>query len=96
MDRQRIIVGSTDPVDELTRRVATELRDAGFEVVFVGPDQTPEQLIHAALAEDATEIIVAADEAAMERLHTLRAELDLDGVRITPARERLRGPRSPR
>jgi len=32
--------------------VARMLRDAGFEVVYLGPNQTPEMIVHAALQED--------------------------------------------
>jgi hypothetical protein len=37
--------------------IARTLRDAGFEVIFVGPGQSPEQLAETVLCEDADAIL---------------------------------------
>lgn len=52
--RIRVIVAKPglDGHDRGAKVVARALRDAGFEVIYTGLRQTPEQIVEAALAED--------------------------------------------
>ena len=54
----RIVVGKPglDGHDRGAKVVARALRDAGMEVVYTGLHQTPEQIVEAALQEDADAI----------------------------------------
>lgn len=78
MSRQRIVVGATAD-DTAARSMARRLRDEGHEVVFVGGEQTPDHLLRAAVAEDATRIVVDATPAALEQLSQMCADLGPDG-----------------
>ena len=53
--KQRIIVAKPglDGHDRGTKVVARALRDAGFEVIYTGLHQTPEQIAETAIQEDA-------------------------------------------
>src|SRR6187200_3158991 len=53
--RLRIVVGKPglDGHDRGAKIVARALRDAGMEVVYTGLHQTPEQIVEAAIQEDA-------------------------------------------
>jgi methylmalonyl-CoA mutase C-terminal domain/subunit len=56
MDRRyRVIVAKPglDGHDRGAKVIARALRDAGFEVIYTGLHQTPEQVVQAALQEDA-------------------------------------------
>ncbi|MCW2840072.1 MAG: hypothetical protein JWR55_1555 [Aeromicrobium sp.] len=74
MPSERVVVGAAGD-DEVSRGTARTLRDAGHEVVFVGGHQTPEHLARTAVAEDATRIVLHADDETAERLRDLCAEL---------------------
>ena len=52
--RIRVIVAKPglDGHDRGAKGVARALRDAGFEVIYTGLRQTPEQIVEAALSED--------------------------------------------
>jgi methylmalonyl-CoA mutase cobalamin-binding domain/chain len=52
--RYRILMGKTglDGHDRGVKIVARALRDAGFEVIYSGLHQTPEQIVEAAIQED--------------------------------------------
>ena len=52
--RIRVIVAKPglDGHDRGAKVVARALRDAGFEVIYTGLRQTPEQIVEAALSED--------------------------------------------
>ena len=52
--RIRVIVAKPglDGHDRGSKVVARALRDAGFEVIYTGLRQTPEQIVEAALSED--------------------------------------------
>ena len=52
--RIRVIVATPglDGHDRGAKVVARALRDAGFEVIYTGLRQTPEQIVEAALSED--------------------------------------------
>ncbi|WP_456698471.1 hypothetical protein [Aeromicrobium sp. P5_D10] len=77
MARERIVVGSIG-ADEAVRTYARQLRDQGREVVFVGGGQSPEHLLSTAIAEDAVQIVVDGDAAALGRLGELCARLGAD------------------
>ncbi|MET0449633.1 MAG: hypothetical protein ABW004_14555 [Aeromicrobium sp.] len=83
MVSHRIVVGAADD-DAEARTTARELRDAGHEVVFVGGGQTPEHLVRAALAEDASRLVVDADEATIERVRELCDELEAADISVVP------------
>lgn len=54
MSRYRILIAKPglDGHDRGAKVVARALRDAGFEVIYSGLHQTPEQIVEAALQED--------------------------------------------
>jgi methylmalonyl-CoA mutase, C-terminal domain len=54
-DRIRVIVAKPglDGHDRGAKVIARAFRDAGFEVIYTGLRQTPEQVVNAALQEDA-------------------------------------------
>lgn len=65
--------------------VATLLRDAGFEVVYLGVNQTPRMIVNAAVQEDVDVIGIsshASNFAVIEELLELVAENDLNDVPI--------------
>ena len=53
-DKIRVIVAKPglDGHDRGAKVIARAFRDAGFEVIYTGLRQTPEQIAHAAVAED--------------------------------------------
>jgi methylmalonyl-CoA mutase, C-terminal domain len=93
MVRQRVVLGAIgDP--QRAAQTARQLRDGGREVVYVGGEQTPEQLVRTSIAEDASAIVVDGDPEALARIADLCAELGADGVVVTPLDEARPGPRS--
>src|SRR3979409_629049 len=54
-DKIRVVVAKPglDGHDRGAKVIARAFRDAGFEVIYPGLRQTPEQVVHAALQEDA-------------------------------------------
>jgi methylmalonyl-CoA mutase C-terminal domain/subunit len=54
-EKQRVIVAKPglDGHDRGAKIVARALRDAGFEVIYTGLHQTPEQIVETAIQEDA-------------------------------------------
>ena len=54
-DKIRVIVAKPglDGHDRGAKVIARSFRDAGFEVIYTGLRQTPEQIVNAALQEDA-------------------------------------------
>jgi len=54
-DKIRVIVAKPglDGHDRGAKIIARSFRDAGFEVIYTGLRQTPEQIVNAALQEDA-------------------------------------------
>jgi len=54
MTRHRILIAKPglDGHDRGAKVVARALRDAGFEVIYTGLHQTPEQIVEAAIQED--------------------------------------------
>src|SRR6059058_3524364 len=59
-EKYRIIVAKPglDGHDRGAKIVARALRDAGFEVIYTGLHQTPEQIAETAIQEDADDIVV--------------------------------------
>jgi methylmalonyl-CoA mutase C-terminal domain/subunit len=94
MLRQRVIVGAIGE-DEQARRAARRLRDEGHEVVYLGGDQTPEQLVRALIAEDATTIVVDGHADSLARVMSLCQELGAGDVLVTPLDAPSDAPRSP-
>ncbi|MEJ7634206.1 hypothetical protein [Aeromicrobium sp.] len=93
MVRERVVLGAIGG-DEAVRRAARRMRDEGREVVYVGGDQTPEQLVHTFIAEDATAIVVDGDVESLTRIADLCADLGVGEAVVTPLDERSDGPRS--
>jgi methylmalonyl-CoA mutase C-terminal domain/subunit len=65
--------------------VSTVLRDAGFEVVYLGVNQTPEMIVNAALQEGVDAIGIsshASNYAQIEKLVELVRENDLPDVPV--------------
>jgi methylmalonyl-CoA mutase C-terminal domain/subunit len=83
MASDRIVVGATAD-DVRARTVARRLRDAGHEIVFVGGDQSPDQLARTAVAEDAVRLVVDADPAGLGRVVEACARLDASDVVVEP------------
>jgi methylmalonyl-CoA mutase C-terminal domain/subunit len=54
-EKIRVVVAKPglDGHDRGAKVIARAFRDAGFEVIYTGLRQTPEQVVHAALQEDA-------------------------------------------
>jgi len=83
MVRQRVVLGSVGD-GEHAQRAAKRLRDEGHEVVYVGGEQTPEQLVRALIAEDATTIVVDGDAESITRILELCTELGAHDIDVTP------------
>ncbi|MCD6674707.1 MAG: cobalamin-dependent protein [Burkholderiaceae bacterium] len=65
--------------------VSMILRDAGFEVVYLGVNQTPEMIVDAAIQEDVDAIGIsshASNYPQIERLMQLMKERELDDVPV--------------
>lgn len=65
--------------------VSTLLRNAGFEVVYLGVNQTPEMIVNAAIQEDVDAIGIsshAANYSQIEELVSLIAQNDLSDVPV--------------
>ncbi len=93
MVRQRVVLGAIgDP--QRAAQAARQLRDGGREVIYVGGEQTPEQLVRTSIAEDASAIVVDGDAESLARIADLCAELGADGVVVTPLDEARPAPRS--
>jgi methylmalonyl-CoA mutase C-terminal domain/subunit len=75
-----------DGHDRGAKVIARALRDAGMEVIYTGLRQTPEQIVSAALQEDADvvglSILSGAHNHVVPRLMTLLNEKGLDDVLV--------------
>ena len=73
-----------DGHDRGAKVVARALRDAGFEVVYTGLHQTPEQIVEAALQEDVQVVGLSIHSGAhmtlFPRVVDLLAERDADDI----------------
>lgn len=58
------------------------MRDAGHEVVFLGPDNTPEQVAATAVQED-VDLVALTEATDADRITALLAELDVDDIDVT-------------
>jgi methylmalonyl-CoA mutase cobalamin-binding subunit len=81
MARRRIVVGGFDA--DRARDVARRLRDGGDEVVLLGSDLDTDELGRAAVAEDATEVVVASENEAV-RVHEWLNERGSGHVTVRP------------
>src|SRR5213080_2855292 len=88
MRKLRVIVGKPglDGHDRGAKVIARALRDAGMEVIYTGLRQTPEQIVSAALQEDADviglSILSGAHNHIAPRLMQLLGEKGLDDVLV--------------
>lgn len=71
--RLRIVVGEPG--------LARSLRDAGHEVIYTGPDASPEQVVATAIQEDADQIGLT-NAALVGRLEDLLAERGVDDIAV--------------
>lgn len=88
MRRIKVIIAKPglDGHDRGAKVIARSLRDAGMEVVYTGLRQSPEQIVEAALQEDAdvigVSILSGAHNHICPRIMTLLAEKGLDDVLV--------------
>jgi methylmalonyl-CoA mutase C-terminal domain/subunit len=89
LDRKlRVVIAKPglDGHDRGAKVIARALRDAGMEVIYTGLRQTPEQIVSAALQEDADvvglSILSGAHNHIAPRLMTLLREKGLDDVLV--------------
>ena len=73
----RILIGKVglDGHDRGVKLVARTLRDAGMEVIYTGPHQTPEQIVTTAIQEDVQAIGLSIHSAAHNTLFPRVLEL---------------------
>jgi methylmalonyl-CoA mutase C-terminal domain/subunit len=86
--RIRVVVAEQVPgPDARVPGLARALRDAGMEVIYTGPVQTPEQIVLTALQEDADVIglSVGAGSAQLAKLVELLARRDAEDVLVFAA-----------
>src|SRR6188472_824015 len=88
MRKTRVIIAKCglDGHDRGAKVIARALRDAGMEVIYTGLRQTPEQIVSAALQEDADviglSILSGAHNHIAPRLMALLKEKGLDDVLV--------------
>ena len=88
MRKLRVVIAKPglDGHDRGAKVIARALRDAGMEVIYTGLRQTPEQIVAAALQEDADviglSILSGAHNHIAPRLMALLAEKQLDDVLV--------------
>jgi methylmalonyl-CoA mutase, C-terminal domain len=84
----RVVVAKPglDGHDRGAKIVARALRDAGFEVIYTGLHQTPEQIVATAIQEDADAIglsvLSGAHNYLFKRVLELLAEHDVDDIAV--------------
>ena len=64
--------------------VATLLRDAGFEVVYLGVNQTPEMIVNAAIQEDVDAIGISSHAANYSQIEALVDLVQANGLSDVP------------
>jgi len=88
MRRTRVLIAKPglDGHDRGAKVIARALRDAGMEVIYTGLHQTPDQIVSAALQEDADviglSILSGAHMHICPRIMTLLHERGLDHVQV--------------
>jgi len=88
VERIRVVIAKPglDGHDRGAKVIARALRDAGMEVIYTGLRQTPEQIVSAALQEDADviglSILSGAHNSICPRLMELLQEKGLDEVMV--------------
>jgi methylmalonyl-CoA mutase C-terminal domain/subunit len=86
--RTRVVIAKPglDGHDRGAKVIARALRDAGFEVIYTGLRQSPEQIVAAAVQEDADviglSILSGAHLAICRRIVELLRERRMDSVRV--------------
>jgi len=86
--RLRIVVAKPglDGHDRGAKIVARALRDAGYEVIYTGLHQTPEQIVETAIQEDADliglSVLSGAHMTLFGRLVELLKERDAEDIRV--------------
>ncbi|MFA3835207.1 cobalamin B12-binding domain-containing protein [Streptomyces sp. NBC_01474] len=86
--RARVVIAKPglDGHDRGAKVIARALRDAGYEVIYTGLHQTPEQIVATVIAEDAPllglSVLSGAHLTIVERVLQLLAEEDAGDVRI--------------
>jgi methylmalonyl-CoA mutase, C-terminal domain len=84
----RVLVGKPglDGHDRGAKVVARAFRDAGFEVIYTGLHQTPEQIVSAAIQEDVDcvglSILSGAHNTLLPRVCTLLREKNADDIAV--------------
>jgi len=87
-DKIRVIVAKPglDGHDRGAKVIARAFRDAGFEVIYTGLRQTPEQVVNAALQEDADviglSVLSGAHMTLLPRIMELMKKEGLDDVLV--------------
>ena len=88
-EKVRVIVAKPglDGHDRGAKIVARALRDAGFEVIYTGLHQTPEQIVETVIQEDADavglSILSGAHMTLVPRIVELLREQEIDDVVVT-------------
>ena len=76
-----------DGHDRGAKIIARALRDAGMEVIYTGPHQTPEEIVETVIQEDADavglSILSGAHMTLVPRVIDLLAEQGIDDVAVT-------------
>src|SRR5438309_5837687 len=86
--RARVVIAKPglDGHDRGAKVIARALRDAGYEVIYTGLHQTPEQIVATVIAEDAPvlglSVLSGAHLTIAERVIALLAQEDAGDVRI--------------
>jgi methylmalonyl-CoA mutase C-terminal domain/subunit len=87
--RSRVVVAQPglDGHDRGAKTIARALRDAGMEVIYTGPHQTPEQIVETVIQEDAGAVGLSIPSGAhmtlVPRVLELLSEQGIEDVLIT-------------
>lgn len=88
MKQQRILIAKPglDGHDRGAKFVARALRDAGYEVIYTGIRQTPEQIVASAIQEDVDflgmSILSGAHNALFKKVMELLAQKGIDDITV--------------
>ena len=86
--RMRVLVGKPglDGHDRGAKIIARAFRDAGFEVIYTGLHQTPEQIVSAAIQEDVDciglSILSGAHNTLLPRVCEILKQKDADDIMV--------------